>query len=824
MGYYAALKCGSRVLNLNESPFGLDPSFVPPGGAVSPVIAQGWGLSGGSVVDRDYPDRAFNLPLQISGSTVPETHGAVDRLDTFIEMALNYWTDDLYFVYGPSDAVPYDPQWGQRFFYYEIKERPGSGLMGDYGLGGTRMTRLLVNLGLIISPVATGQRQRMGSATGGILEHAWAASGLSRGLVIPQATENQMTNPIFGHSTWNTGWSTGGSLVAAKNTNKEFVLFGEASARISRNASGVYIFSQSIDANTNGVLHVLSGYVKKPDSSAVTSSDVALLYNGSVQTTSYWYVGDGWYRMTALFFSVIGFTTVGIAIQSVGVTVYLDGMQLEESGFVTPLCHGDMLDCSWASTAHNSETTRTAARYRLDDAEINHTEATFRIVWMPEVNSARLTGATYRLMYSTTSQMRLTYDKTNTRWAFNDGTTSITSASGKSFLPGDILVFHATMGPDGIELYVNGVSVASNTTYTIPSAIGDVYLGSSHIVTEHTNGTYLDFTIDDHALSSTEVLNDYNDIYQHLHGGDGCGQRLNAIPWIWTDDGDGTLDNCYDSTHENFAFIGGVPGNLRADTDWLMEASGGQDNIAFSLQNYEYLRSILNILEIYSDQQGTATSSADSGSQVYTFTYVGASDDYVGPIYGSDPPHVYYPENFGKNYYLITRLEDDGSNLTAGIAVFNYGNFLLYQSEYEAIDPDSASRGIVLIGPVGLEIDTLKDAIDVQDTIITLALKRTTGSADVLIDYIIAVPEPFLFITDDPSDFFVIRGKKAYKVVSDTNRRYEDKLATRGNSLDLYPNQLNHFMHYSDIVNSGTLVTFALTLTDVGVTPRWLCL
>src|SRR3990167_8695340 len=135
--------------------------------------------------------------------------------------------------------MAYEPLWGQDgWLFYQIEHGVAS-VGGEYAETNRRATNVFVRLDLIIRPYALGLRQRLASATGGVLEDTiGAADGQSRGLIIAEATTNKMTNPVFGHATWNNGWTAGSNIIATQNTDKRFLLPGTtSSAKLTRNAS-----------------------------------------------------------------------------------------------------------------------------------------------------------------------------------------------------------------------------------------------------------------------------------------------------------------------------------------------------------------------------------------------------------------------------------------------------------------------------------------------------------------------------------------------------------------------------------------------------------
>ena len=233
----------------------------------------------------------------------------------------------------------------------------------------------------MIGPYARGRKQRVGSAIGGVLED-WIGSpdGISRGLIVPEATTNQMTNPVFGHGTWDNGWTDGAGVDSSENTNEDFLLFGTSSAKVLATAGANNVFYQSIDVANAGNTHVLSCYAKLPDGGVISASQCQLYY-GAGLTTAYTPVGNGCYRLTASLTGAAPATGTGLLVVDTFM-VYTDGFQIEEKAYSTPLTYGDLMGSAWTGTAHASTTNRTGSRVMVAvDDIVDVAEGTLTLVW-----------------------------------------------------------------------------------------------------------------------------------------------------------------------------------------------------------------------------------------------------------------------------------------------------------------------------------------------------------------------------------------------------------------------------------------------------------
>jgi hypothetical protein len=428
MAYLAKLEWGSRKLDLNDGTFSLGNDFVPPSTDYNLNIAEGTSANinaGGEVVGMRALDRDWSFPVRILGASDVETHMAARQLRAFLALAHDN-RNTLYFCYKPNDDYDFEPLWGQHGSYirYEVKHADAP-IGQQYSQGSSASpiyTRaLIVNVNMLISPYALGKKQRLGSATGFVLEDTiGTVDGFSRGVIVGGAQDNLVSNPIFGHGTWNNNWSvSNAALKATENTDERFVLFGTSSTKLVNTDAGTDR-SWRVSVTTAGAASICQGmcYVKKEDESAITTADCQLTYGGSNQTTTFTNRGDGWYEATADITGVdpAAAANFGILVKST-MAVYADGFQFIESlTYPVPFRHGDMLGVTWSSTAHDSNSDATGGRIRVAMANIfDNMEGTIRVV--AKMNNINTDYATDKYIFETdhTNQMGL-FSMTNLRW------------------------------------------------------------------------------------------------------------------------------------------------------------------------------------------------------------------------------------------------------------------------------------------------------------------------------------------------------------------------------------------------------------------------
>jgi len=758
------------------------------------------------------------LPIRIQGDSAAETHGAVRRVVDFIQRGLADKSEKLYFVYGPSNAVPYVPLWGQQFLYYEIKSIFDVDLTRLYPIAELRSKTFFISLPLMIGPYALGQRQLVGSATGGILEQVYATpDGRSRGLIIPEVTTNLVPNPIFGNSTYSTGWTADANLALSENTKKNFVLFGDSSAKISSSdgASNTFYITITLAAST----HAFSVYAKLTNGGTISDSVLTLSYAGTGLTETYTAIGDGWYKITATETGSGGASTFRI-ILAANYTAYIGGVQIETKAYSTPMCYGDQLDCSWASTVHNSASTRTVARWRLPVANFSIPQGTFEIIWKAPYSSSVIPDNTRIFQTDRTSGFQLYWNSSN-YWTLNDGTNSENaSGAASAFSTGDILVFHVVYGTAGLDLYKNGVRIINGAAY---NPLGDesyFYLGSSATPNQHSNGVYMGLTCYDREMSSTEIAARYGDIEDHLSGGDGYGQALMPIPWLWTDDGDNVLDGCDDSTRENWAMIGGIPGNSPAGVWTNMSKTSFGDAVDILITDIPFDKFQKHSGFSFYDASGTADASDCGGEHLDIGTPTALPRTEV-----SFTPD--YPELFsGKNIYFFVRAKHQTTtgNVSAGRFIdYNRG----YIKDSDVTLAVTTTYKLFYLGALRLSIP-FDDGVDITITP-SINFGSAIAASNLWIDFFEAFPGKMQTIdfvsTDVPGGgAALVYPTQLYLNMSDktgyTNTTTLSPSVT-GEKLNLYPNALNMFVLYIAAGGAAHTLTPAVTITSLEVTPRW---
>lgn len=801
-------------LNLAELPFRPDEGFVPPTTAVDAMLAAGPSMNqyGGS---RKTFERAgdvlWNLPLRIIGDGAPQINAEAGKLAAWLASAGDA-SNPLLVEHRSHAAIEREPLWGQygannRF---EVIHADTPVPDNSYGVGTLRERHLLFDCQMRLAPFYRRKRQRLASATGGIIEDRIATDdGRVRGLRVPAAATNKMTNPIFGHSTWNNGWTATASLTATEETRDAFVLFGLSSARLTARSTSQRVYQDIDVANTN--THTLSCYVKLPDGTEPDETDLQLYY-GSAQTTTFRYVGDGWYLAIASFAGVASSTQTGIEVKN-GRTVTADGFMLSETAYAVPLAYGEQLGCAWTGTAHASTATRTAARVRIAVGDaLSYAQGMVRLVWVPDRDYDDYSADGVLFSDGT---MILHWDQANNRFEFTDGTNTAVSAA-LTFTAGDVFILHAVYSPaGGLELYAQGSRIAINTTYSPPAAGSYLYIGTSSSAGSHAGGTFRSFETYDYAPTPGEISADA----VALHGLASTAQRVGAIPWLWTGDGDDVVDNADDGTYTNWIVVGGIDGDAPAITEMAMTVGAwGQFGLGGRLRVSNFTTPVYVPVtdNFYGEADGTVDANSSNGEyrtdsvndtawrNTFRIINIGAS---------------YYRYFRGKEIYFLFRALDTGSDLRM--------KAVLQMSGLEDIETDARS---ITIGS-GAFAHYISDPIVIPDawfvaTTRKLSLSggpyfiRTTGTDDLSVDFVQLMVRPLMYLYQNTSGYYsgVFYHSERGQYNYGSGSALGPPVGLRGDRVRVEPNLLN-IMHFANDSGVAAIAT-TVTLSGVYATPR----
>jgi len=823
MGYIAKLKHGNKELDLSSGNYALMQGFVPPTTPHSLNLASGTSANrfgGSELIGKRANNMSFSFSVRILGNSVSETDMCLRTISQFLKLADDK-SNKLYFEWKPDNNYDYEPLWGQYGAFVKCEVVYGSVDRSPlYTVYNIREKSQLAIVSLLLKPYAQGKKQRVGTAVGGICED-WmgAPDGISRGTIIPEAgaaAGNEFLNPIFGDSTYNDDWDDDANVTDTENTDPEFVMFGTSSVKLWASADDQYSDTLTLD---NTETFTLSFYVKKPDSSAVTSSDIACHYDGDDLTTTYTSVGSGWYRISAQCTGDGAAGKVGVTVKADRV-IYMDGAMCEMKAYLTPFYYGDMLGCAWSGTAHASASTRTASTLYFNSSTTSQI-MTVRVVMKANLDHDEqgdmhiFDDGTYALYYGVAA----------TGWYLTDGTN--TASDTATFSTGDVIVFHATFGPNGVKLYKDGSSFATSASI-VYHAPANIYLGSTTGGANHVQCTFLGFATFEQEMTAAEILADYNNITEWVSS-ETTGKRLEAIPYLWTKDGDNVVDNCNDSTYDNYCVIGGVGGTAPAETMMqclLSDTFTTVKEVYISQAKFPYSYFVNPDDWMFWDESDVVDGTACGGE--YKSRNIGTAETNVATVTTATELHERMLLNLTDGFYYFIRMKDASATETFTIKGRYNLNQITVDGEPKDITINTAYRlfytpPLYLPTRSDLFLNETNTGTSDYGIVYSFTVRgyHSASTTDVYIDYFCLMPRPLikldLSIHSTGLQRFIVLGSKG---VTTEAASISDILSIDGDVIEFVPDRYNLIQHLigSDAVAAD--IDWSITYTNY-ITPRY---
>lgn len=818
MGFVARLRRGTRIINLNASPFTVAADFVPPSVAETPQVAEGRKRARRTGERRS--TQSLSVPVHVEGTTIASIRASVDNANSFLRRA-GKRDAPTYFEWRPDNLVSAEAVWGQSGAYRGVEVFWGEFRYGaEYGWWDRSQKIPNCSMNILVGTTIEGAMQGVCSAKGGIVED-WvgASDGSSRGVMVAPADAtngNKVTNPIFGHATYDTGWTA--TLDLYKNTNSEFILWGVNSARLVADGTvGGTLITSIAAGNTNH--HKLSCYVKFQDSSVVTSAVIAFYYDGSPLSTDVFSLGSGWYRLVSeIFHTASAAKDYGVSL-SHGYTAYVTGFQLEEKDYVTPFFYGDMLGCSWSGTPHESKSLRAAGTLtNLSSRLVNNniSEGGITVVWQaPEYGSAFATdGYVY---YDSTGRFHLFYDQSAGAWVaeINTGADKQTATVADTFAACEILVFDVVWSrTNKLKLYLNGALVATSAAYAnAGDTLGTLYFGSDATPANYLGGIIKGVTTRKTAPTAAEVLANYNNMAPLCVGSQSvaAGPAIDPVPYLWTKDGDSVVDYMFTGSYSNIAVIGGVAGSLPAKTEFKAVTAGlNNADVYIGNLDVDYYRFI-------NPEFLTYVGSPDAKT-------VNTSDTDIAVLSIDDDEFLLLA---GRKLALMVRGDEDGSDDISLRTGINPGG-AYYYSSYKPSDWIASSTSVS--NDLSPELGMLDDEELYRLLGITRAVsikvqgKRPTGTATFNLHSAQIMPFPMIRLVNTSAaaiatTILYLDGKA--REINSAALSYGYSVRGDRDEFGILPGKYNLLVSYLGTEGVATDTSDTLTYSAFYVTPRW---
>ena len=809
MAVQVKLTRGNTYLDLTAAPYAVGMDFTPP--AVNPAYNISAGTSanrtgGGKLISDRYNNRTFEFSVRIMATSITGTHSAARAIASFLKAQS---AEPLYLEYRENTDITV-PLWGQLGapLRYEIVTGDASSPDEKYTV--TTGRGWFTTVTLEVKPLALGSRQKLANSTGSVFEDNYGMSdGTPRGLALFDNYTNLITNPVFGNSTYTSGWTTGSNLVVSKITDPRYCLPGiTQSVRITSRGSTNNTFTQSITAaNTNP--HSLSAYIIMPDGGTPTTADVACYYNTDLtSTTEFINLGAGlWVMYAESITGIVAATATGVIVKN-GRSINLLAVQFEETPFHSLLVYGDRLGCSWSGTAHASTSTgsNTFVTLARDENNMSLAEGAVSLVIQSGLDDAYvgIDQKHFSLSTSTYSAYGLQgwRDSSNLYLYLSDGTNTINTGAAVSSNTGNVKYITYTWGTGGLNIYVDGVLSATGATYTPATAANQTTL----TIGLASSSEYLGFDVYGVELTAGQV----STLYAAQLATVTAGRRVSAIPYLWTKDGDGVIDNCDDSTRDNWAVIAGVCGSYDADFTHYFTSST-TTKTAYWLGGYApRLHEFINPTTLwYMDQSGTVDANSSGGEYNTDAT---SPFDYGGTL----------DRKTAQNFNFFIRMAADGAGT---ITVTPY---LSDSSGITAGDPKactvSTTQTLYFIGTMSIDGERQypNDLFRIFDRVSTVFHGEYSASLDARVDFCLVIPENLVkldrAVITANSDYMTYNGQSAYLLSSTGALLYD--VPVLGGHLRIEPDRMNVLWCVIADHGEAHVITDAITLTTY-ITPRY---
>lgn len=808
MAHELKLKKGQSSLTISSGRYGLGADFVPP--------STNWALNmsgstsanrmgGSTVISRRAINTEMAFTVYISGGSTAEVDRGIIDIARMLDMAGDE-NEPLYLQWRGNSDLPV-PVWGQFGAPLSLEIVSGSVMRDDlYGLAGRRADTGRVTVSLVVKPYWLGSRQKGVGSVDGVMHdrYKYYTDGRSRGLMVMEATTNKMTNPIFSHATPDNGWSVA-TVVKRIVYDPDWILFHAASVRVEATGGQGQLYQSINVGNINA--HVLSCYAKLPDGGAISATQCALYY-GSAKTTTYTAVGNGWYRLTAAVTGVSGATNTGIQIES-GYSVYVDGFQIEEKAYPTPLAYGELPGCAWSGTEHASTTARTAGETLLYPGDSYNlppdAEMAIAIVW--KTGQANTHANDQYLIDS--GSFEFYFKASDDKFYLTDGTTTISSAA-QTFSAGDILHLVIVAQPGELRIYKNGVSLASGAAWD--PQMGALTIGSTATPASHMTGTIMGFTVYDVGLTQAQVTSIYSAALPLMTDGE-------IVDWMPTflamDLSINDTHQYQDSTHRDWVIIDGIPGNMAADTIFenSVQGAGTYQGLTLALNPCD---DYMDVSDSFDDCQGTAFGGA-LGSEVdrsAAFTTAETTIPESAERISLGWPAMNY---YGKMAYAAAKIADNGTGLLAYLKIGNANG------EWQSLAADTSLR-YFLVGPVVIPQMEYKELVnEYRQTSLTASIvcKRTGSSATVDLDYYRILIGKVAHIVNNSGlgsySAMLIHGMKAFLA---EGTAFGITAMVRGEPVEPEPDKINYMFVHSATIGDTAGISLVMN-NDMQVAPRW---
>jgi len=782
MAYTAKLERNDKYIEFNDGDTQyLAPSFIPPTISLVPSFATGTSASRYSAeqkIDERLISQNISIEFKVNADSEAQINGIISSINLFLRDAGDE-NNPTYFSWKNSDTP--EPIWGQGTRKLLITH--GAAFSGSRYGNNTVMNNC--RLELVVSAI-DGQSQTLPKAKGAIINMRNATSGLLDGVVARSNDTNLLSNPSVETNT--TSWT---AFQCSLAQSQDVAYSGVYSLKATATDTSYYAAqSYTIAGATTGRIFTGSGYVyASPELVGTTLRFVMAETGGAAATAAENYnftLAKGWNYVRGTY-TIVENDRTGVQIRffrpatvMVGEIFYVDAAMLTETDYTTEYIDGDSLGCAWSGTAHASTSTAGAGAIDLT-TPYNPNGGTVEIICTASVDFDESIATALHILGGA---IVLYYDKGNNRFTLTDGTNSANSST-PSFTRGTRLIFHLVYGYDGLAMYIDGAEDGTNATYTYRSAVPNAYFGSNNSAGTQSGFILHHACIYDEAFTAAQVLSRYNDLVQNTS------LYQSPIPWLWTIDGDGVLDDSVDSTHAAYGVIGGISGDVPTNLD--LTATPASDDAFFSLCPVDnYVRQV----QLYATK---TTSVNNAAALIYTVTLTNNACRILN----------------GLPSMIFTEMIDAGSDEIIAIPYLTVGGTSI-NLKSSIIDPHTANYYEYIFGTFPAINYELFPVVHNY----TISGERTAaGAANVTVNGIVVYGYPYIIYASGGGNNTNVAIKNG-KPYGDYSSSYFPVIGI-GSVPKPVPNKVNMFFGASTTYNS-TVAWNPITINSMSYTPRYI--
>jgi len=437
---------------------------------------------------------------------------------------------------------------------------------------------------------------------------------------------------------------------------------------------------------------------------------------------------------------------------------------------------------------------------------LDNAEGTIRIVWKTDYANTishslfhfNMTGLTFRGLF----------DYADDKFKFQDSNGNNIESAAQTFAAGDIMIFHYVYGPGTMKIYKNSSEIATGSVYAPPAFGTNLYIGLKNDVTDHAGGTFMGFETFAQAMSATEVSNDYANILEHVEDD----RRLSPIPWLWTKDGDDVVDNCDDSTRDNYCVIGGIPGSVQAETEMqMLKAGESLPGIYIARCRMPYNKFVYPTSQWYAEMQGTSDGACSGGQYEQTAVSTATVVETLDPD---------YPEEFRGDIHFFGRLGSDATENVWITPVMYFG------PGGDVIEGDQKYCVLIngfrwyYLGSMYFDYPKFVDDTTKQSR---WGIEVTDGTFPTNFrgDFLMALNGELIHVDGNvyASYYLTISKESVYR--TDSAGSLLSLYPTKGRKIELLPEELNYIWIIMANDTGILTITDTMTFTSVEIRPRW---